>query len=92
MARSAKGKTRRRKPSIDLTFAVLRRPDSGRGIPLWFPEPSKVKAMMEESVDRYMNRWARKLILVVDGEVRKLTGEEIESLRQPKRRARRGTK
>lgn len=33
---------------------------------------------MERGQDRYIERWARKLIVAVDGEVRKLTEEQVQ--------------
>jgi hypothetical protein len=42
---------------------------------------------MEESSDRMIRRWARKLLLVDDGEVRHLTDEEVESMVTASRRA-----
>lgn len=35
---------------------------------------------LERSQDRYIERWARKLIVVVDGEVRKLTEEQVQNV------------
>ena len=41
---------------------------------------------MEESFDRMIRRWARKLLLIGDGEVRHLTEEEVESMVTASRR------
>ena len=47
--------------------------------------------MMERSVDAEMERWARSLILVVGGEVRKLNEEEVQrAIGRPARRGARG--
>jgi hypothetical protein len=35
---------------------------------------------MERGQDRYIERWARKLNVVVDGEVRKLTEEQVQAV------------
>jgi len=42
---------------------------------------------MEENSDRMIRRWARRLLLVGDGEVRHLTDEEVESMVTASRRA-----
>jgi hypothetical protein len=49
---------------------------------------------VKQSVDRYIERWARRLILVDHGKVRKLTEEEVQDMangssssRKPRRRA-----
>lgn len=55
--------------------------------------PPEVVREMERDQDRYIERWARKLIVVVDGEVRKLTEEQVRNVvrkTQPKARSRRG--
>ena len=46
--------------------------------------------MIERSVDEQIERWARGLLLVMDGEVRKLNEEEVQqAIRRPApRRAR----
>ena len=36
--------------------------------------------LMERQVDREIARWARKLLWVIDGEVRKLTEEQVQWL------------
>jgi len=40
---------------------------------------------MHDSLDRDIERWARKLILVSDGEVRKLTDKEVKAMVQKSR-------
>jgi hypothetical protein len=53
--------------------------------------PRSTAALHEESLKRHLRRWAKRLILVVDGEVRHLTADEIEmALRDsaPKSRSR----
>jgi hypothetical protein len=47
--------------------------------------PAWAIKMMEESLDRQMERWAKKLLLVSGGVVRNLTPEEIELMVYGKR-------
>jgi len=49
--------------------------------------PRDVYDEMEESSDQMIRRWARKLWLIGDGEVRHLTEEEVESMVKASRRA-----
>jgi hypothetical protein len=54
---------------------------------------AEVLREMERGQDRYIERWARKLIVVVDGEVRKLTEKQVQNVvrkTRPKARSRRG--
>jgi hypothetical protein len=42
--------------------------------------PKAVLRDIDERVDRYIGRWARRLIIVVDGQVRRLNEEELEAI------------
>ena len=79
MPRKARAK---RKRAVDPSRSASR-----KGHPLRFANPAEVKAVMEESIDREIERWARKLLLVGDGEVRKLTEEEVRVMVGKKRKA-----
>jgi hypothetical protein len=48
--------------------------------------PRDLYEAMEESLDRMTRRWARKLLLIGEGEVRHLTDEEVESMVKASRR------
>jgi hypothetical protein len=48
--------------------------------------------LMERQVDREITRWARKLLLVIDGEVKKLTEEQVQWLVQASKRGSRTTR
>ena len=48
--------------------------------------PRDAYEAVEESLDRMIRRWARKLLLVGDGEVRHLTDDEVESMVKASRR------
>jgi hypothetical protein len=71
----------RTKPDLDGPF--VRKCGSTRKIPLrtkivWSKE---LEALMEESVQREIERWARKLLLVSNGQVRKFTAAEVRVFR-----------
>jgi hypothetical protein len=68
----------RTEPDLDGPF--VRRKGSARGIPLRtrLVYPKALREAMDRSLDRYIERWARGLLLVIDGEVRKLTEEEVQ--------------
>ena len=54
--------------------------------------PAEVLREMERGLDRYIERWARKLIFVADGEVRKLTEDEVQAVvRKSRPKAKSGT-
>ena len=44
------------------------------------PVPAAVIREMNRGLDRYMERWARGLLLVIDGEVRKLSEDEVQAI------------
>jgi len=46
-------------------------------------ESEEMDALVEESVNEYMERWARSLLLAADGEVRRLTEEEVQAIAHP---------
>jgi hypothetical protein len=48
--------------------------------------PRDLYEAMEESLDRMIRRWAQKLLLIGDGEVRHLTEKEVESMVKASRR------
>jgi len=49
--------------------------------------PRDLHEAVEESLDMMIRRWARKLWLIGDGEVRHLTESEVESMVKASRRA-----
>jgi hypothetical protein len=69
----------RRKSAKPTTAATMRPPSKALKL------SREAQEIMEESVERAVRRWARRLILVIDGEVRKLTPEEIEGCLAPTR-------
>ena len=74
----------KRKPRTRKTNPRARRqPNQPKPVTL----PRDVYDEMEESSDRMIRRWARKLLLVGDGEVRHLTAEEVESMVAASRRS-----
>ena len=40
--------------------------------------PKALREAEKKRLDKYIERWARRLLLVIDGEVRKLTEDEIQ--------------
>jgi hypothetical protein len=42
--------------------------------------------LREPAIDRYIERWARRLIFVIDGKVRRPTEEEVRQMASPPRR------
>ena len=46
-------------------------------------EREEVDALLEQTVNEYMERWARSLLLAADGEVRRLTEEEVQAIAHP---------
>lgn len=57
--------------------------------------PKWAERELDASADRYIRRWAKGLLLTIDGEVRKLTPEEVESMvvgSRPKRARKRSSR
>jgi len=62
--------------ALRLTAGIVRLRDRGAWDEGWLSK--EALQMIDESVDREMEAWARSLILMVDGEIRKPTEEEVQ--------------
>jgi hypothetical protein len=72
----------RKPPTRKTNPRARRQPNQPKPITI----PRDVYDEMEEGFDRMIRRWARKLLLIGDGEVRHLTEEEVESMVTASRR------
>ncbi len=68
-----------------MSAGIVRMRDRGLRDEGWLTreEEAEVEAAVALSVDEHMGQWARSLLIMVDGEVRKLTEEEVQEFAFP---------